>query len=120
LRSASSIKTEKQVLELKDSAVSEADAVDAFDGLTLIDGSLQAPVKEPNQFEPIRTWLGHVIKDGHSDHYLSSRESLSEAAYWGQWNQFWPMLQIGQEIYAESWINAIRLSESASCISTAI
>lgn len=105
----SSIKTEKQVNELKDKAVSKAEAIDPFDGLTLRDDSLQAPAQEPDQFEPLRTWLGHVVQDGHSEHYMSSREALSDAAFWGDWEKFWTALNIGSEEYAESWINAIRL-----------
>lgn len=43
---------------------------------------------------------------------MSSREALSDAAFWGDWEKFWTALNIGSEEYAESWINAIRLSES--------
>ncbi|MCJ1366037.1 hypothetical protein MMC16_005162 [Acarospora aff. strigata] len=106
---AASIKTENQVHELKDKAMSEAEAVDPFDGLTLVDNSFQAPAQEQNQFEPLRTWLGHVVQEGHSEHYLSSREELSNAAYWGNWKAIWSILEMGQKEYAESWINATRL-----------
>ena len=115
--SAASIKTENQVHELKDKAMSEAEAVDPFDGLTLVDNSFQAPAQEQNQFEPLRTWLGHVVQEGHSEHYLSSREELSNAAYWGNWKAIWSILEMGQKEYAESWINATRLSESTVWVS---
>jgi hypothetical protein len=92
-------------------AVSKAEAAEAFDKLTLVDESLQAPAPNSNQYEPLRTWLGHLVQEDHSEHYISSREMLSDAAYWGNWEVFWPALKIGKEQYDESWINAIRLSK---------
>ncbi len=90
--------------------MSEAEVTSAFDGLTLLEDSLRAPAREPGTFEPIRTWLGHVVQEGHSEHYLTSREGLRNAAYWGDWEAFWPALNIGLDEYTESWVNATRLS----------
>ena len=91
--------------------------VDAFDGLTLVDEESPELQSELSQFEPLRTWLGHVVvADGEegqivSQHYLSHRDKLSDAAYWSQWPALWTELEVGLKEYAESWINAIRLSE---------
>jgi hypothetical protein len=98
---------------MKDEAVSESEAVEAFGGLTLVNESLQAPVQDSTEYEPLPTWLGHLIQEGHSEHYISAREKLSNAAYWGNWETFWQALKIGKDEYAESWVNAIRLSKVA-------
>ncbi|KAI9651883.1 MAG: hypothetical protein M1829_002119 [Trizodia sp. TS-e1964] len=103
---ASSIKTESEVRELKDQAVRRVTAVSAFGNLSIIGDSLQAP---ENDSDSIRTWLGHTVKDGYPEHYVASRAALSDAAYWGKWEEFWPMLQVGNKTYGEDWINATRL-----------
>ena len=62
--------------------------------------------------EPKRqhTWLGHVYKEGHSEDYIQAREDLSEAAFNGQWDRVFKILDKGVQLYEESWINAPRLS----------
>lgn len=93
--------------------------VDAFDGLTLVDETLQATQSAADPFESLPTWLGHVVIVNRergpimSEHYISHRHKLSEAAFWGQWSALWTELQVGQEKYDESWINATRLSKFA-------
>lgn len=84
---------------------------DPFDEVTLADDTLKPQAKEPAQVEPLRTWLGHVVQETHDEDYVFERNSLSEAAYWGDWEAFWEKLNVGSEVYSESWINATRLSE---------
>lgn len=117
ISSHSSLKSERELKELREDIEKKSQPIDPFDGLTLVDDSLKCLVGEPAQLEPLRTWLGHMIMEtyGDDESYLSARSRLSDAAYWGRWKEFWEALSVGNNVYAESWINATRLSESIFC-----
>jgi hypothetical protein len=98
------------VQELKQ-APGNAGLQGAFEGLKIIDDTLQAPSTEPETFKPLRTWLGHILTDNHAEAYLIHRIALSDAVYWGDWDQIWDLLKTGHEEYQESWVNGIRMSK---------
>lgn len=107
----SSLRTRLDIEALKNDAVSYSELRIAFEDLAIVDGTLQTPTEESGQYKPLRTWLGYILRTGFSEHYLTWRDKLSEAAYWGRWDELWDALKTGEEEYFESWPNAIRLSE---------
>ncbi|KAM7210912.1 hypothetical protein V8F06_013712 [Rhypophila decipiens] len=57
----------------------------------------------------LRTWLGHNITTGHDSDYLLRREGLSDAAYHGNWDEVFRIIELGQRQYGECWVNATRI-----------
>ncbi|KAK4211888.1 hypothetical protein QBC37DRAFT_319334 [Rhypophila decipiens] len=57
----------------------------------------------------LRTWLGHNITTGHDSGYLLRREALSDAAYHGEWDEVFRIIELGQRQYGECWVNAARI-----------
>ncbi len=107
----SSLRTQIDIEALKTDATRHSEVHTAFENLSIVDGSLQAATEEPGAHRPIRTWLGHVLRHGHSEHYLLWRDRLADAAYWGSWGEVWNALKTGEEEYYETWPNAVRMSE---------
>lgn len=105
------MRTQLDVEALKNDAISHSELETAFENLAIVDGALQAPAEESGEYKPLKTWLGHVLRTRFSEHYLIWRDKLSEAAYWGRWDELWDVLRTGTDEYLESWPNAIRLSE---------
>lgn len=108
----SSLRNQVDIEALKKDATSPAEIHAAFDNLSIVDGALQTPADHEGTYKPIRTWLGHVIREGCSEHYLTWRDKLSDAAFWGSWDEIWDALKTGEEEYNEKWANATRLSKS--------
>ncbi|EXJ65398.1 hypothetical protein A1O7_01739 [Cladophialophora yegresii CBS 114405] len=105
----SSLRAQVDIEALKVEAGGHSEVHIAFENLSIVDGSLQAATEEPGAHKPIRTWLGHVLRYGHSEHYLAWRDRLSDAAFWGRWDDAWDALKTGGEEYHEIWLNAVRM-----------
>ena len=91
----------------------------AFENLSIIDGSLQASLEGGGEYKSIRTWFGRVLRTGFPDDYLKWRDRVSDAAYWGRWDQLWEAIETGQREFHEMWPNATRLSKySILCLAS--
>ncbi|KAM7188500.1 hypothetical protein V8F20_010518 [Naviculisporaceae sp. PSN 640] len=60
----------------------------------------------------LRTWLGYNMTSGHDPQYLRHREALSDAAYYGRWEDVFRIIELGNTLYGESWVNATRIRQS--------
>lgn len=104
------MKTQLDVEALRKDAVTHSELQSAFENLSIVDGALQVPVGDSGEYKRLRTWLGHVLREGFSEDYLIWRDTLSEAAYCGNWDGVWTALDTGDGEYSESWLSAVRLS----------
>jgi hypothetical protein len=98
--STATLRSLSELEEMKAESIKES-VISAFDSLTLVDSD--AVVTQ-------RTWLGHVNTEAHSPMYLAARTRLSDAAYWGEWDNVFEMLEHGRKQYQENWVNAFRMS----------
>jgi hypothetical protein len=57
----------------------------------------------------VPTWPGNVISSRFTKQYVEHRNSLSNNAYSGRWNDVLTHLEFGNVEYGENWANAIRL-----------
>ena len=64
----------------------------------------------------LRTWLGYILVDNLPEGYVKLRGELSDAAFWGEWNELFVKLKEGMAKYNQSWVNAIRMSEQHTCL----
>lgn len=60
----------------------------------------------------IPVWFGDLSRAGFDASYLSLRDQLSDAAYWGRFDQMFSVLAEAEQRYRQSWANAPRLSTS--------
>lgn len=107
---ASSIKTQLDVEEIK-GVISKTHVKPAFEEIETVDGMPQIHNDGEDGGQPVRTWLGHILRERHSDRYLLDRDELSNAAFEGRWGDMFQMLDRGRRKYGETWANAIRLSK---------
>ena len=106
------MKTHLDVEALKYEATAATEPKVAFDDVKVKNGTAQALDKDVGQLGLLNTWLGYVLLDGYTADYLNWRHQLSEAGYWGRWDDLWSILDVGKQVYHETWANAIRLSEA--------
>ncbi|KAK4206173.1 hypothetical protein QBC37DRAFT_393608 [Rhypophila decipiens] len=88
----------------------ESELHDAFSDTATLAGSF---VENPDGGEKdvvqiMRTWLGNLDTSKHDQEYVQLRARLSEAAKYGNWHDFFDLLEIGRRVYGESWVNAPR------------
>jgi hypothetical protein len=109
---ASSLRTQRGLESLTRRSTEPVEIHDAFSKLTIVDGSPWSPnaCLVGGGTRVIRTWLGHILTDGLPSSYVSLRDGMSEAAYWGSWDDIWVALEQGEALFGESWVNAIRMS----------
>jgi hypothetical protein len=55
-------------------------------------------------------WPGNILRTKYSGLYLQRRDSISNAAYQGRWDEVLEHLEIATEEYGENWSNVVRLS----------
>lgn len=104
---------------MKEEVTHESEAVSAFKELSLDEKTPQttshvivgSPSPGPRNRRLVPTWLGYLVQDGHPTDYIRARSHLSDAAYWGEWDDFWSIHRSAVELYQETWINAIRMSK---------
>lgn len=89
---------------------SQSVLIDSFESVTLVDSEDRPIENDIPKSAPTTTWFGRVLTDGHSSKYISSRFALSEAAYWGDWDDFHKALRAGKDGFNEHWINCTRMS----------
>ncbi|KAF2153785.1 hypothetical protein K461DRAFT_320014 [Myriangium duriaei CBS 260.36] len=70
-------------------------------------------MQPPLVTKPLRVWLGHVATEmtRHSQEYLEDRQTCSEAAFRGHWQEFWRMHQIGIDRWKENWLYSVRMKD---------
>ncbi len=56
-------------------------------------------------------WAGQTSRFLFDPLYLQRRDALTNAAYLGQWNKVFDVLEIAEKEYFQSWINCPRLSK---------
>ena len=55
-------------------------------------------------------WPAHITRDHLPQEYLNSRDRLADAAYGGEWDEVFYLVESARVQYHESWMNAARLS----------
>jgi hypothetical protein len=58
----------------------------------------------------LQIWFGDLSRPGFDHSYLSMRDRLSDAAYWGDFDRVFSVLAEVERRYRQSWANAPRLS----------
>ena len=66
---------------------------------------------EEEQLSKLQVWFGDLSRVGFDRKYLALRDSLSDAAYSGQFESLFRVLADVEHAYAQSWANAPRLSK---------
>ena len=66
---------------------------------------------EEEQLSKLQVWFGDLSRVGFDRKYLALRDSLSDAAYSGQFESLFRVLADVEDAYAQSWANAPRLSK---------
>ena len=66
---------------------------------------------EEEQLSKLQVWFGDLSRVGFDRKYLALRDSLSDAAYSGQFESLFRVLADVEYAYAQSWANAPRLSK---------
>lgn len=94
-------------------SLQELDAIKAgaLNKVTVTDAFESPAPKDPEAAVRPSTWLGHVNTEALPPAYVAARHVLSKAAYDGNWDQVFQMLEYGHQQYQENWVNACRLSE---------
>lgn len=64
--------------------------------------------------KPLQIWFGDTYREGFGKEYLDLRDSLSDAAYRGDFDEVFRVLKTAEDLYGESWVNAPRLGEAQS------
>lgn len=117
--STSSLKLERKIHEMKDEAIHQSEAADAFRRLSIYKktpqtanyGIVGSPSIGMGNILLVPTWLAHLVEDLHPTDYIRARRKLSDAAYWVIWTDFWSFHRSAIKIYQELWANAIRTSK---------
>ena len=105
------LRTKEEVHSLLVKSDERSEILFAFTNLSLVNGKLSIDPAMPvlRGARTIRTWLGHVLEDEHSDDYVNLRHQLSEASFYGDWDVLFAILERGLSEYGELWANAPRL-----------
>ena len=56
-------------------------------------------------------WPGNIIRTGFSRYYLHERDRMSDAAYYGKWDEVLELLEVARDEHGENWANVVHLSE---------
>lgn len=112
LASITSLQTSLDIEMMRRQAADQAEVVDAFSEIRLI--QRPSPVNDEHRVRRpvIRTWLGQVVTDFQEPEYVRLRSDLSQAAKYGHWSEVFRIIDSGLRIYGENWVNAIRMSLS--------
>ena len=87
----------------------------AFAGISIGSEKLLVQFDEnPGTSFTIRTWLGQVIQDHLPVDYVELRKKYHNAAFLGNWDLVFQLLDEAKMKYNECWVNATRLSKSVS------
>ncbi|KAL6722343.1 hypothetical protein ACLMJK_001450 [Lecanora helva] len=66
---------------------------------------------EEEQLSKLQVWFGDLSRVGFDMTYLALRDNLSDAAYYGSFEELFHKLAGVESVYAQSWANAPRLSK---------
>ena len=108
--SESAVRTEDEVLQIHRESKIQSQVLTLFEDYFTSNN----PQDTSGHFKPSRSlqiWFGDTYRDGFSDEYLALRDKLSDAAYSGDFAEVFQVLQVAEERFGESWINAPRLSK---------
>ena len=82
-------------------------------GTETLEGEADAGDRSSQDAPRIPIWFGDLSRSGFDASYLSLRDQLSDAAYWGAFDRMFSVLAEAERTYRESWANAPRLSKSS-------
>lgn len=66
------------------------------------------------QLDAVHIWHGQIqYKPGEGDHmaYFRDRRRLSDAVYYGKWQQALEFISQGKRLYNQSWVNCLNIGE---------
>ncbi|EXJ96338.1 hypothetical protein A1O1_01464 [Capronia coronata CBS 617.96] len=109
--------TRRDIESIKNHIITQSTLHEPFKDLHIVEeqhGHTPEPA-QPHTPLNIRTWLGHILVDGHSEEYLGERTRLADGAYWGRWDKVHHALQVGWRNHGELWGNAMRLQTMEGC-----
>lgn len=69
---------------------------------------------QKGSMDAIPMWPGDIIRTGFSGVYLQQRDMMSNAAYYGRWDEVRELLEAARDAHGENWANVVRLSEKPS------
>lgn len=71
-----------------------------------------ASPKSPKPIKTLQIWFGDTCREGFSVNYLALRDALSDASYYGDFDNMLKTLRLAKDIYGESWANTPRLRKT--------
>lgn len=106
----STLRTEAEVHILHERAISQAKVITVFE--SYVDESPSRDGEHVRRSDRLHVWLGNTLRGQFDSEYLKHRDALSDAAYFGRWDELSSILDIGERKYSEPWANCPRLSRS--------
>jgi len=89
-----------------------SEVITLFEDFCISNTNDYAPSTHVQPIKPVQIWFGDTYRDGFSEDYLKLRDSLSDAAFTGNFDSVFGVLKVAEDRYGESWVNAPRLSKS--------
>lgn len=107
------MRTEDEVIQMHEETKAQSEVLVLFEDYFTSKTDIANSYTTSSNFKPSRSlqiWFGDTYRDGFNDEYLSLRDKLSDAAYIGDFETVFGILDIAKERFGESWVNAPRLS----------
>jgi hypothetical protein len=85
-----------------------------FETTTLVTQGPSENILQASQRVRWQMWPAQVTRDEMPQCYLDARDKLADAAYWGEWDKVFELVEDGRIHHEESWVNGPRMSERHS------
>jgi hypothetical protein len=105
------VRTEEEVHQMHQVSKTQSEVLTLFEDYFSTHSS-SSSASHSSHFKPSRAlqiWFGDTYRDGFSEEYLELRDKLSDAAYIGDFGSIFEVLDIAEQKFGESWVNAPRL-----------
>lgn len=108
------MRTENEVLQMHEESKAASEVLLLFEDFRISNSTTSSELQSYKPGKPLQIWFGDTYREGFSKEYLDLRDSLSDAAYRGDFDEVFRVLKIVEDLYGESWVNAPRLGEAQS------
>lgn len=117
IAATSAVRTENEVLQMHEESKAASEVLLLFEDFRISNSTTSSELQSYKPGKPLQIWFGDTYREGFSKEYLDLRDSLSDAAYRGDFDEVFRVLKIVEDLYGESWVNAPRLGIDPSMTS---